>query len=227
MKSHVLASTVALATLVSACGHRDGGGRVQPMPRPQASLISVSDVVNALKCELAETFSGRDYVGTVVKDKVEAELSLSVEIKRSTSVGGGIDASVSVVDIGIGVEEANARGQSDKLTLAFEYDVDNNLQSPAFCASLSNDVRVQGDPFVSLLDGLAAEYGQIGLGSPTVTLTKLSHTAGFEVEREVTTDGEIKVLIFKLGGKNATGRSASQELTLNFSIVLPPVFSPF
>jgi hypothetical protein len=214
------AATIALA----ACGH-GGGGANSAGTVPVADLVPVSDVVNALKCELAETFHGRNYVGTgaLIKPTVKGSLSLGVAVARETGRSGGISPTIGVVEASGTGGLTRGRKASNSLKVAFSYDVSNDLQVPAFCRELARDIRVDGNPFVTLLDGLKKEHAELQRGAPKVTLSSLEYTSGFEVETKKEGGLEVTILVFKIGATRSRTSTSSQELTLEFETNLEAV----
>jgi hypothetical protein len=95
---------------------------------------------------------------------------------------------------------------------------------PAFCSELNDEIRVAGDPLVTLLEAVRTEHSQIQRGSPTADLQELEYTVGFEVERERTSTGEVKLLVFSFGGERSRTRTTTQELTLTFKLNFDPTF---
>jgi hypothetical protein len=179
--------------------------------------VQVSSVVNAIKCELAETFSKRNYGGRV-KRSVAGSLKLTEVVAKKVEGEGGLEVELGAVSVGGGGSGSRENSAQSSLNIAFEYNVPRSVTVPSFCSSLQKSVYVQGDPFIDILDGLIAEYKKIEEGAPTVQLKSVEYVVGFDIEKESNANLEAKVLIFKVGGGYTKTATSSQELTLSFDI---------
>jgi hypothetical protein len=113
MKKSSICIAVGAALSLAACRHHDQPRPEGPRVVPTASLVTVSDVVNALKCELAETFATRQHLRQIVSAGVTASLTLKVEVARAASLEAGPQISVSVFEIGGGYEDSRTTTRSN------------------------------------------------------------------------------------------------------------------
>lgn len=221
-----LVSAVAISLALGGCGSDGGIDSASSAAPPQ--LLPLSDVVNAIKCELSETFRGRDYLKTLVaqdeKDKadIKATLGLKNVLARSSSVEGGAAATALGITFGPSASGSRARTTGQSIEIEFSYDVEEAMTTPAFCASLEPRVRVKGDPFVDILDGVKEQYLRFGHGQPKVQLGSVAYTSEFEVETERSGGFSLNFLIFSIGAKHGETQGHSQSLTLAFDLSMAP-----
>lgn len=209
-----LAALTAIA-LTAACNH---DRPVSAGDVPAASLVPVSSIVNAVKCELAETFAKNRYVDTLVKPPVKGTLTLKEVVARKLEGEGGLEFNALGVTAGGTGGASRQRTGANSLKVGFDYLVRNDAPIPAFCATLERSIFVEGDPFVAVLDGIRTEYTRIQAGDPKVQLKSVEYSLGFEIEKEIKAGVEVSVLIFKIGATGTRTRTSEQELTLEFDI---------
>ena len=113
-------------------------------------------------------------------------------LAHSNSVEGGAAATALGITFGPSASGSRARTTGQSIEIEFSYDVEEAMTTPAFCASLEPRVRVKGDPFVDILDGVKEQYLRFGHGQPKVQLGSVAYTSEFEVETE--RSGELAVL---------------------------------
>lgn len=220
MNSIKCALASAAIALTAACNH-DRPATASDVPA--ASLVPVSSIVNAVKCELASTFAKNRYVETLVKPPVKATLTLKEVVARKIEGEAGLEFNALGVTVGGTGGASRQRTATNSLKVGFEYLVRNDAPVPAFCAALERSVFVEGEPFVTVLDGIRTEYSEIQHGDPKVQMKSVEYTLGFEIEKEIKAGVEVSVLIFKVGGSGSRTRTSEQELTLEFDIsALPP-----
>lgn len=220
-----LVSAVAIILALGGCGGDGGVDSAGSAAPPQ--LLPLSDVVNAIKCELSETFKGRDYLKTLVaQDKdgadIKATLALANVLSRSSGAEAGAAVPILGITFGPSVSGGTARTTGQSIAVEFSYNLVEAMETPAFCASLEPRVRVKGDPFVDILDGVKAQYALFGHGEPKVQLGSIAYTSEFAVETERSGGLSLNFLIFNVGAKRSVTRSNSQSLTLAFDLTLAP-----
>jgi len=183
-----------------------------------AIKVSVSSVINAVKCELAETFSKDQFIGKIIEPKIDASFNLKqVRVKEMTGEAG-LEFDLGPATIGGTVGATDTRTSSSSLAIDFEYTASNGISVPAFCKNVKKSIYVKGDPFADILSGIKSEFSEIQAGEPKVRLKGMSYTVEFEVDRVKEAGMEVSLIIFKLGGGGSRGNTASQELTLKFEI---------
>lgn len=214
-----LAILLVTSSLISGCK----GGPIETTPPPFAP-VQISEVVNAIKCELAQTFADGRYK-TKVKSDISGSLKLTEILAKKTDGEGGVELEIGPVTLGGTGSASQSRTAQNALDITFDYLDVHNASVPAYCSALAQSVYVKGDPFVDILDGLVAEYGRIEKGAPKVQLKAIEYSVAFDLEREMGANGEISVIIFKIGGGYSETRTSSRELTLTFDLDkdgLPP-----
>lgn len=227
MRMKTASGACLLSLALSAC---QDGNVFSPGSAAPPSLVPVSSVVNAIKCELAETFKDgrftRDFVRTDrEKDEdVRAALHLENVVAGTTSVEGGFE----VVPLGItfGPKGSHSRSVStgQSVDVEFSYDLPVGTELPAFCAMLDENVKVKGDPFVVLLESVQKQYASFGKGAPKVQLRDFTYTTEFEIERAEEFGAEVKFLVFSLGAKREQSKTGKQSLELKFDLSgMPPL----
>ena len=217
-------------------------------PRSAASkpppLVPVAAIVNALKCELAATFANQTYGRDLLKTDPQgnATIDVTLSLGNVTAKGQSGEAGLEVAPLGITLGPSGSRGRTvtatDTIEFEFSYAARDGRAVPDFCAALESDAKkdragkptiavVEGRPFVTLLNGIKAEYDKVKPGEPKVTFGPLSYTSAFEIERSEEFGAEIAFLVFKIGGKRSKTTTTSQEVTLKFDISkLPPLIPP-
>lgn len=211
---------LSTSLLLAACHHSEPV-QLRAVP-PAEQLVHVSDIVNAVKCELAQTFAGNAYSDLVGREEDDGEdIGASLEFSRAYTQEDTGTFGVSI-PIGLEIEGGGSRGieSSEEFELSFTYDLDDNIVVPAFCEELDRTVRVNGSPFVEVLDAIQTEYGQLEAGPPLVQLGEISYTSAFEVQRTSNGGGTLTLLIFEVGGERSRGQSAAQSLTIDFNLVV-------
>jgi hypothetical protein len=188
-------------------------------------LLPVSQVVNAVKCELARTFVERPQLLQIIApDPNHADVKGSLELKNAVvrTVSGNAGGAIPVLGIEVDPSASFSRaGTTGRLfNVDFSYDLSETTEVPKFCDSLA--VKVEGSPFIYMLEGIHSQYGQLGAGAPKVKLGAIAYTSSFVVEEEATGGFTIKFLIFSLGSKVARKTTDSQTLKMVFGLSLPP-----
>ncbi len=227
--SCIVVSSAALS--LAGCG---GGERVRHTPPPQPKLVAVGNVINALKCELAETFSKRNYVRDLLKEdpegsgvaKIEATLTLSNAIASGNSGEGGLEVGAFGATVGVSGSGERKISRGNKIDFDFSFAARDMMEVPSFCRDLDSQIRIEGDPFVTILNGISAEYDRIERAEPKVKFGPLSFTSEFEVEKSSEYGGEIALLVFKIGMKHTSSFTESQSLKLKFNIEKLPALAP-
>ncbi|NIJ35487.1 hypothetical protein FHR22_000136 [Sphingopyxis panaciterrae] len=208
-------------------------------------LVPVAAIVNALKCELAETFANRNFGRDLLKTDPQgnATIDVTLSLGNVTAKGRSGEAGLEVAPLGITLGPSGSRGRTvtatDSIEFEFSYAASDGRAVPAFCTALESSAKagrgagtppvtvVEGDPFVTLLNGIKAEYDKVKPGEPKVSFGPLSYTSAFEIERSEEFGAEVAFLVFKIGGKQSKTTTISQEVTLKFDISkLPPLIPP-
>ena len=215
-----------LALVLVGC---KGGGLNSASDAAPPSLLPVSKVVNAIKCELAETFQKRpEFYDLLAEDDegadIGAELELSNAVTRSVDGSAGLEVQFGGLGVSADGGASRSRATGQTVGIEFSYDLDRTATAmPAFCATLAQDVRVKGDPFVELLAGVQSQYQQLGAGEPRVKLGAVNYGSNFEVDEEASGGVKISFLVFSIGGNRSVGRSSGQSLNLAFQLNLARV----
>lgn len=192
------------------------------------SLTPVSSIVNAIKCELADTFSERTLpngtkgnLATLIAPDakgadVSATLSLANVVVNAKGGEGGLELPVGGVTVGPSVSGSRAHQTEQSYELKFSYDLEPNQGVPDFCAN--SKVKVEGDPFVDMLEGIAAQYELLGKGEPKVKLASIAYASKFEIKEEISAGVKVKFLVFSVGSKATHTNVEKQALTLAFGL---------
>ncbi|WP_428679417.1 hypothetical protein [Sphingopyxis sp.] len=240
-----LVAAAAMPLILAGCG----GKPPQGTSRPPDRLVMASAVVNALKCELAETFADGNYTRDMLKtdpdgtSKVEVTLSLGDSSGRTRSGEAGLD----VEAFGIGFTPTGSRERSvtqgQSIDFEFSFAARDGMAISPECAALKADPKalaaakrgerpnvavavVRDAPFKKLLGGIKAEYDKVRPGEPKVSFGAISYSTEFEVAREESFGAEVAFLVFKIGGTQTNSRSASQKVTLKFDLSKLPRLTP-
>ena len=212
-----------LAVPLAACSTVNPTPPATPPAPP--SLLPLSDIVNAIKCELGETFADGRYLDTLVaQDKDGADIGATLDLADVAVVSSSASAGVSIPFGGLAISPSVSGGKTDSaaqsLSIKFSYDLQPGMTAPAFCAVLP--VRVKGRPFVAILDGIRTEYAKIEQGAPRVRLGSVSYTSEFAVEKSVGGGAGVTFLLFSVGGSHSVSHAHKQSLTLDFNLGLAP-----
>lgn len=214
-------AALPLMMTVVGCGpqpERPASNGTRPRTTGADRIVEVATIVNALKCELARSFAERDYVATLVEGKVGTTLELSNVETGTTAGGGGFGVKPLGISFGPEVNRSKATKRSNVVGLGFSFEVADGGSADAICRGTGEPVEIEGQPFRTLLDGLARQLGEIRKGSPRVQFEDVSYKAGFDVER--TQEGKVKLdfAIFSLSGGRTLAREAGQEMKVTFQI---------
>jgi len=197
-------------------------GNIQP-----PSLVAVSSVVNAIKCELNYTFHDpriAQLVGTKEAGAVEGTLHLENVIVDKSTLNGGLQIG-SAIKIGpTGSYTASTTG-TQTADVKFKLAIDPSQPPPAQCNAGTEQVTINhGEhPFITLLQGILAEYDKIDKGSPTIQMGELDYTSQFDVERDASGGVTLDFLIFSAGQTQERDLTTTQALELDFDLSkLPP-----
>jgi hypothetical protein len=214
-----------LSLALAGCSN---GGILTAGDQQPVSLLPVSDVVNAVKCELAETFTKRpDLRDLVLDDPNKADVKGSLELKNAIvdSVTGNAGVTVPILGIELGPSGSLARSATagQVFNVEFAYDLGTNDGIPAFCSALATDVQVKGDPFIYMLDAIRSQHAKLGAGAPKVKLGSIAYTSAFSVDVERVGGVTLKILVFSLGAKSGRKATDSQSLKLTFGLNLVSV----
>jgi hypothetical protein len=180
--------------------------------------------VNAIKCELGETFADErfsDLVGTNEANNRDVTATLELgevfTLKNSGSAGAGFE-----IPLGIEIDASGSRARSttrgESFKLSFDYNLEDETSVPEFCAALGSEIQVEGDPFADLLLAVGQEYIEIEAGEPKVQLRSVQYNTNFAVETTTTTGGKIKFLVFSLGAEKSRTIRSNQTLSLSFNL---------
>lgn len=217
------ASAFLLALPLFACA----GQPIQPPigNGPPPSLLPVSDVVNAIKCELGDTFAHGKYLDSLIaQDKDGADITATLDLTdvdvRANSGSAGVSIPFGGVTAGGAASGGTTRSAAQTLEVKFSYDLEKDMAVPDFCATLP--VRVKGRPFVTILDGILTEYGKVQPGVPKVKLGTVSYTSEFEVEKTIESGLTVNFLVFSFGATHSNSHAHKQSLTLDFDLGLLP-----
>lgn len=222
---HKSAWAVPAVFLLSAC---DPGGGVDSTPAPPPSLVPVSQIINALKCELGQNFRDHpELLRKIVRATDGADISAELDLENSATIKnegeGGVEFSLlgaSVAGSGSGSREKDT-GQSVAVSFTFGL---HGTSAPVDCAALDKTIRIKDDPFVDLLTAVSKQYESVQPGEPKVTLQKLDYTTSFSTATELSAGGKITILIFSIGATRTASRTTSQKLTLSFPLDFAPKF---
>lgn len=206
---------------------------------PPPKLVAVGDILNALKCELATTFHGQGFVRKLLKEdenhpgysSVEGTLTLSNAIAKGSSGEGGLEVQAFGASFGGSGSTARTTTRSNEVAFDFSFAANDTMGVPAFCNDMANKVngpivRIEGHPFIAILNGISAEYEKVKSADPKVKFGPLSFTSNFEIENTKEAGVEIALLIFKFGSKRTSAITESQSLELKFDIDKLPATSP-
>lgn len=222
MRSITLAGTCLLSLALGGC-MGTGGERPSSTPATQPSLVPVSGIVNAIKCELGSTFAKHpDLYDAIQQDDatredIKAELTLSNTVARATSGEGGVEFSLLGIDVEGSGSASRTRTTGESVTVGFAYDLDPQ-GVPVDCSKVGEKYRIEGEPFAKLLYGMSNQYTQLAAGAPKVKLAEIAYETTFEVERERSGGGKITILIFSIGAERTVTRTSGQTLTLTFPL---------
>lgn len=218
----LLAGSCSFSLILGGCMGGGGGARPADTPPAPPSLVPVSGIVNAIKCELADTFAKHpDLYDSIEQDEknedIKAELTLSDTVSRATSGEGGVEFSLLGVDIEGSGSASRTRSTGQSVTVGFAYDLDR-AGVAVDCTKVGQKYRVQGEPFAKLLYGMSNQYNQLAAGAPKVKLSEIAYESSFEVEQETSAGGKITILIFSIGAERTVTRGSGQTLTLTFPL---------
>ena len=230
------AMVVAAALTLGGCGGNPDRPRANSAQPPK--LVAIGNVINALKCELAETFKDNAYVATLLKEqtdengqptgfaKIDATLTLSNTLATGVKGSGGLEIEAFGATLGGSGSRGRDVTRSNDIGFDFSFAAKDGMAVPAFCQTLDQKVRIEGDPFVEILNGISAEYDRIERAEPKVKFGPLSFTSKFDVKRSSEAGVEFALLIFKIGATRTTAFSESQTLKLKFDIDKLPALTP-
>ena len=195
------------------------------LPATDERLVDVSKIVNAIKCELAETFADNRFERTVGFENSEGKdvvASLTLSDTIVTKDGANIGISIPV-GLGLSGSTSITNSGSRSYKLDFNYDLVSDLSVPAFCGNLAEEIIIEGDPFVDILSAIEAEHARIEKGAPTVALQKVAYTSTFSVTKAEAGGFSINFWLIGAGASRTASAKEAQSLKLTFGLKgLPP-----
>ena len=226
MRIRTIGTFLVTTGLLGACNQPQPVNPVSNIPPP--SLVAVSSVVNAIKCELNYTFHDAE-VGQLVgttddQHTVDGTLHLENVVVDKRSLDGGLEIG-SAIKIGPSGNLTTSTTGTQTADVEFKLDIDPTKPAPAQCDTGPDRVTINnGDhPFVTLLRGILVEYGKINSGAPAIQMGKLKYTSNFDVERDVSGGVKLEFLIFSAGQTQERDLTNTQGLELDFDLSkLPP-----
>jgi hypothetical protein len=190
--------------------------------------------VNAVKCELAETFIKRpDLRELIVQDPQGADIKASLQLKNVAvdykSAGGGAAIPILGIEFGPSVSAGLSDTTGQSFDIDFAYNVEPATKPPEYCSSvavarvaadpqLAEFAVIKGDPFITMLEGIQKQYQLLGAGVPKVKLNSLAYTSSFTVESDVSGGLGAKFIIFSLSTKAGRKTADSQALKMTFGL---------
>lgn len=226
MRRLAIGSLAMVSLALTACSNGPifSAGSAQP-----PSLTPVSSIVNAIKCELGETFRNGRFLEHFVKTEkghalVKGTLTLDNVVAGSNAGSAGLEVAPLGVTIGPTGKFTRSRETGQSVALEFSYDIDATTAPPPFCANLAalapdkQPVLVAGHPFIDLLDGVQKQHAQFQTGAPKVKLGTFTYDSAFKIERATEAGVDIKFLIFAIGASHSRTNSSGQELALEFDL---------
>lgn len=209
-----------------------GGCNAGPIFGPSSAqppdLTPVSSIVNALKCELADTFKEGNYLKNLVKVEnghavVKGKLELGNVVTNTLSGEAGLEVAPAGITIGPTGSYGRSTESGQTVELEFSYDVAGGnapdfCKNPALAAPDNVPVLVKGHPFAALLTAIQKQHSYFKAGEPRVQLGTMSYASSFTIEREVVGGVSLKFLVFSLGVTRGRARAEGQTLTMEFDL---------
>lgn len=191
-------------------------------------LTPVSSIVNAVKCELADTFKDGQYLKDLVKvenghAEVKGTLALENVVTNTLSGEAGLEVVPAGITVGPTGKYSRSKETGQSVELEFSYDVTGG-QPPEFCKDLALaapdrvPVLVKGHPFAALLTAVQKQHGYFKAGEPRVKLGTMTYTSSFTIERAVEGGVAVKFLIFSFGVTKGRTASEGQMLKMAFDL---------
>jgi hypothetical protein len=196
------------------------GGCVLTPPAPNPNeLVSVAEVINSVKCGLAQAMQSeagrRRLPGTI------ANVELGLKIVDSRSLGASTPSSIGPVIFawfGPTILPAVAGSNTQSFTVDTTINLTYRLDAPnvTLCSAAGVDA---GDRlgFARWLADVIAGLSKVSLEGPKGSLDRLTYDATFAVTRDGSFGGSVKVVFLTASATAAANRADTQRLRIVIS----------